>query len=557
MRPRPRHQRLDVRVAVLYAPRGCRAASPARRERLRCQQRAGGAGRRQRRVGRHVVPCTMVSIDAQEAGQRQRRVEGGGDLRQPFDDRDRGSAGVDSVLWMRGASPARATTKSVKVPHRRRCPVLLFHASCPCACVAVKRRSVAALLAHLAQRGARQGVDDEHVARGAESRQPPGEAGQQARAVDLLRAGAGTTKATTASPSAHRAGRRPRPRRPRWIRAAPLRLRRADVLAAADDHVLEPAVDLQPTVGVEVAGVARVEPAAAERTFGGRVVAPVAAHQLRAAHQHLAAAALRQCATFGVDDAQFGAERGAACRAGVRDRLVGVQAADDRAGFGGTPDLDQRHAARVHGVDQAPRHDGRSGGDQRRLRRSAVGQRGCASSTSSCAGTSTVTVMRSRSIVSKVVSASNLACSVTLQPQRSAGSVWMSGHRQEQRQRGQHAVVADQAFMSTAASALAASAARRQQRTLGVPVAPEVKHSSAGTPGRQVHRCLRRAAHGEVFQRSSRPAARRRERCTACRGGHLLAGAGGGKSASTPAPAARPRRSRAGARVAPGASSAA
>ncbi len=44
-----------------------------------------------------------------------------------------------------------------------------------------------------------------------------------------------------------------------------LDLERMDVLAARDDHVVDPPVDPQVAVGVEVAGIARRVPAVADR----------------------------------------------------------------------------------------------------------------------------------------------------------------------------------------------------------------------------------------------------------------------------------------------------
>ena len=59
-----------------------------------------------------------------------------------------------------------------------------------------------------------------------------------------------------------------------------LDLDRMDVLAAGDDHVVEPAVDPEVAVGVEVAGVARVVPAVANRLRVGVGTVPVAAERL-------------------------------------------------------------------------------------------------------------------------------------------------------------------------------------------------------------------------------------------------------------------------------------
>ncbi len=61
----------------------------------------------------------------------------------------------------------------------------------------------------------------------------------------------------------------------------------------------------------------------------------------------------------------------------------------------------------------------------RRLDRSALCQRTLSIIAINCAGTSTVSVMRSRSIVSSAASGSNFGCSVTVAPACSAGVVWM------------------------------------------------------------------------------------------------------------------------------------
>jgi len=60
-----------------------------------------------------------------------------------------------------------------------------------------------------------------------------------------------------------------------------------------------------------------------------------------------------------------------------------------------------------------------------RLEKSASLQRGVSIITVSCAGTSTASVMRSRSIASMVARGSNFACSTTLAPAWNAGVVWM------------------------------------------------------------------------------------------------------------------------------------
>ncbi len=111
----------------------------------------------------------------------------------------------------------------------------------------------------------------------------------------------------------------------------------------------------------------------------------------------------------------------------------------------------------------------------RRLERSAVGQRGWASIASSWAGTSTVSVMRSRSMASKVASGSNLGCSVTVQPACSAGKVWMlSPPTWNSGSVVRTMSPASSWCMSTLLAALQASACRLSSAPLGRPVEPDV-----------------------------------------------------------------------------------
>src|SRR3954451_7608102 len=71
-----------------------------------------------------------------------------------------------------------------------------------------------------------------------------------------------------------------------------LDLGRIDVLAAADDHVLDAVRDVEIAVAVNVAAVPRAQPAVGrDRRRGFHRLAPVAAHDLLAAHAHLAALA--------------------------------------------------------------------------------------------------------------------------------------------------------------------------------------------------------------------------------------------------------------------------
>jgi hypothetical protein len=87
-------------------------------------------------------------------------------------------------------------------------------------------------------------------------------------------------------------------------------------------------------------------------------------------------------------------------------------------------------------------------------------------------------------MASKTASASNLACSTTVQPCRKAGSVWMFSPptwNSGRVVRIRSALV--RPCMSAAASALAASARCDSSTPLGSPVDPEVKHSRIGSSG--------------------------------------------------------------------------
>ena len=94
-----------------------------------------------------------------------------------------------------------------------------------------------------------------------------------------------------------------------------LDLGRVHVLAAADDHVLEPVHDEEVAVGIQPAHVARVHPAVLERggCLGGPV--PVALHDHGAACRDLAHLAGRQLAALAIDDAHLGNGHGPAGRA--------------------------------------------------------------------------------------------------------------------------------------------------------------------------------------------------------------------------------------------------
>ena len=84
-------------------------------------------------------------------------------------------------------------------------------------------------------------------------------------------------------------------------------LDRRDVLAAADDDVLEPVADLDVAVRMDDRGVAGVEPAAAHRHRGRLGIVVVALHHDVAAHDDLAdrRAVVRHLAPLVVDHAQL------------------------------------------------------------------------------------------------------------------------------------------------------------------------------------------------------------------------------------------------------------
>src|SRR5690606_31752361 len=81
-----------------------------------------------------------------------------------------------------------------------------------------------------------------------------------------------------------------------------LHLARVDVLAAADDHVLDAVDDVDEAVLVHPGAVAGVHPAVADHGGRGLGIAPVAQHHLRTAHRDLARHAARQLVPVGVDD---------------------------------------------------------------------------------------------------------------------------------------------------------------------------------------------------------------------------------------------------------------
>ena len=146
-----------------------------------------------------------------------------------------------------------------------------------------------------------------------------------------------------------------------------LDLARIDVLAAADQHVLDPADDLAIALGVDGGQVAGVHPAlGVDRLARALQVAPVAAHHQVAAGAQFAPFADRQRpSVVGIDDLAFGVGLNAPDRRDpLFDRIVDRALERDRAGFGhavGDGDVRHVHVADhlLHGLDRA----GRAGHD--------------------------------------------------------------------------------------------------------------------------------------------------------------------------------------------------
>src|SRR5690554_828624 len=236
-----------------------------------------------------VVPCTIVSI----VGAKASSVIGGCMLAamstRPSTTAIDGSAGVDSVLKIAGSAPSRVTTKSVKVPPTS-IPILsvmlrvllddwgsagglrLSGSRLRGGCTGFGRlrgETPDLFLAHLAERGLRQRVDEDDVLRMLEA----GDAVLQQRehAVGVDRAARAPDDdgdhhlAPVIVGAAHDRGFLDVGRLDQHV----LDLGRIDVLAARDDHVLLAAVDPEEAVGVEVPDVAGVEPAVDEHGVGG------------------------------------------------------------------------------------------------------------------------------------------------------------------------------------------------------------------------------------------------------------------------------------------------
>src|SRR5207302_1321397 len=104
-----------------------------------------------------------------------------------------------------------------------------------------------------------------------------------------------------------------------------LDLERRDVLAAADDHVLEAVDDVEEALLVEDADVARIEPAVAECAPCRLRILPVAREDLRAADDDLAGLAGRHGLSIGIDDPDLRVDDGLADGAQLPPLLALVQ----------------------------------------------------------------------------------------------------------------------------------------------------------------------------------------------------------------------------------------
>src|SRR5579862_1433836 len=143
-----------------------------------------------------------------------------------------------------------------------------------------------------------------------------------------------------------------------------LHLDAGDVLAAGDDDVLAAVAQLDVAVRVPDRQVARVKPAPAERSVGGRLVGEVAAHHVVAPHQHLAhrLAILGDIAHLLIDNpnqvgsriplALPGEELGSLCDGQLMPRLLSRADRDRTVGLGQAVDVDDPEVQLGHPREQ-------------------------------------------------------------------------------------------------------------------------------------------------------------------------------------------------------------
>src|SRR5205085_12672405 len=127
-----------------------------------------------------------------------------------------------------------------------------------------------------------------------------------------------------------------------------------DVLAAADDHVLDAADDVAIALLVDGREVAGMHPARGiDRLARLLLVVPIRPHDEIAAGQQLAGRAARDDAAFRIDDLHLGVRhRPADGRDPPLDRIVGCRDRARRAGFGHAVADDD--LAQIHALDGSP-----------------------------------------------------------------------------------------------------------------------------------------------------------------------------------------------------------
>ena len=242
------------------------------------------------------------------------------------------------------------------------------------------------------------------------------------------------------------------------------------------------------------ADVAGVVPAVAQRLRGRCGVAPIFEEHVRAAHGDLAGRAGRHLAARVIDDLRLADEARQAGRARARAGRRDSRGVDrDRAGLGRAVDLQHRHAAALRrrrpaaAAPASSRSSARAGWREigRRPRRDAR----CTAWM--VAGTSTVSVGRSRAIAASVASGAKRGVQrdgrAELQRRRGLD---VEPADMEQRQHGQHVIVGGQSVHVLAHHARSRTAPPgAAPRPSAVPSCRRCRRSAAATRDR--HAALR------------------------------------------------------------------
>src|SRR5690606_11770329 len=125
------------------------------------------------------------------------------------------------------------------------------------------------------------------------------------------------------------------------------------VLATADEHVLLAVHDAHMTVAVAHRDVPGAEPPVlTEHRPGGALVAPVTAHDVRAAHHQLTRLAFGHRPALVVDQLDVGEEAGSAGEADLAQAVLGAQEEDARRRLGHPVPLHERQPTGLIGADQ-------------------------------------------------------------------------------------------------------------------------------------------------------------------------------------------------------------